>query len=231
MSSTNRGAVRAEGDSYQTPLELTNFLVKKLLADGFLSDAEEPRILEPSAGDGNFIESLATLATPSVLVGNEPELTDERRARYERHGAEAWSHRFEHLVLGKGGTPWSAVIGNPPYSSAEPHIRKAMSIAAKKGGVVAFLLRLAFLESRGRAAFWRDHPCRKIYALSERPSFTGGKTDSSAYGFFVWLNGSAAKTELEVMSWRGAAAPEYHREYDVERDLDRLGEALEEIDS
>ena len=72
---------------------------------------------------------------------------------------------------------------------------------------VAFLLRLAFLESRERFAFWQDHPCQRIYVLSERPSFTGGGTDSCPYGFFIWDKWHTAPrvdpiTQLEVISWR-----------------------------
>ncbi len=201
MSSTIRnGSQRRSGDDYQTPGELAEFLVAKLVADGILC-GPEPRVLEPSAGDGSFVAALRKYCDPGVLVANEPYLTDARRVAYETAGAEWWPTAFEkHLLQPR----WSAVVGNPPYSLAEQHVRKALEVAAKRGGVVAFLLRLAFLESRGRFALWRDFPLRKLYVLSERPSFTGGGTDSAAYGFFVWENGNERSTELEVVSWKGA---------------------------
>lgn len=226
MSSTRRGAERVEGDAYQTPKELALFLAEKLVADGFLSNGE-PRVLEPSAGDGNFVRALRDRVNPGLLVANELLWTPEREATYGIYRAEAWRKDFGEFT---SQPRWSAVVGNPPYAYAEKHIRKGIDIAAKKGGIVAYLLRLAFLESSARVPFWKEHPCRKIYVLSQRPSFVNGKTDSSAYGFFVWMNGSDAKTELEVLSWRDAPPPTAHREYDVERDLARLGEALEELE-
>ena len=48
------------------------------------------------------------------------------------------------------------------------------------------LLRLSFLESKGRVKFHQDFPA-DVYVLAKRPSFTGdGKADSCAYAWFVW---------------------------------------------
>jgi hypothetical protein len=91
------------------------------------------------------------------------------------------------------------VVGNPPYSHAIEHVEHAISLALPghgPAGGVAFLLRLAFLESRERAAFWRKHPPTEVHVLTRRPSFTGGKTDSCAYAFFVWCAG-----ERQPIGW------------------------------
>jgi hypothetical protein len=99
---------------------------------------------------------------------------------------------------------FDVIIGNPPYNAAETHVRRALSLRSKPFGVVAFLLRLAFLESAERVPFWREHPASKIYVLSERPSFSGGTTDNAAYGIFVWSTWHRGPTELEVVQWKGA---------------------------
>jgi hypothetical protein len=67
---------------------------------------------------------------------------------------------------------------------------------------VAFLLRLGFLESSKRLEFWRRWPCRKVFVLAERPSFTGGGTDSAAYALFWWDKVHQRATELEIISWK-----------------------------
>ena len=54
------------------------------------------------------------------------------------------------------------------------------------GDGCAFLLRLAFLESVKRRPFWEQHPPAAVYVFTRRPSFTGGRTDSAAYGWFIW---------------------------------------------
>ncbi len=87
-------------------------------------------------------------------------------------------------LIGVDLDPWPDwIVGNPPYAVAEEHVRKAIGVAPR----VAFLLRLAFLESLERIPFWKEHPCRTVWVLSKRPSFTGGgSTDSCPYGFFFW---------------------------------------------
>ena len=96
-------------------------------------------------------------------------------------GLASWTGDF----LDYKGSP-HGTSGNPPFSAAEEHVRHAMRIS-RVG--VGFLLRLAFLESAKRRAFWREHPPAEVHVLSERPSFTGGGTDNAAYGWFVWRRG------------------------------------------
>lgn len=196
MSSENR-VERKALDSYQTPPELADFLVAKLVADDYLID--EPLALEPSAGDGAFVRAMAKHLNPGRLVANEIDLEDGRRGEiYKSVSAEIYDYPFERIIEKN----WSAIVGNPPFSQAEEHVRHALKLANPQGGVVAFLLRLAFLESRRRISLWKEFPLRQLYVLSERPSFTGGLTDNSAYGFFVWVRGDPSRSEFEVVSWK-----------------------------
>jgi hypothetical protein len=59
------------------------------------------------------------------------------------------------------------------------------------------LLRLAFLESRRRVAFWRANPLARLYVLARRPSFVGTGTDMAAYAWFGW---NVPGTELRVLA-------------------------------
>ncbi len=73
------------------------------------------------------------------------------------------------------------VITNPPYNQALEFVQGAM----KDGKIVVMLLRLNWLAGQARNAFLREHT-PSIYVLPKRPSFTGGKTDSCEYAWFVW---------------------------------------------
>jgi hypothetical protein len=86
-------------------------------------------------------------------------------------------------ALTESSTLWAAdvIIMNPPYKLAMEFVEHAIESA----GVTVCLLRLAFLASQKRAAFWREHPA-DVYVLPKRPSFTGGGTDSTDYAWFVW---------------------------------------------
>ena len=158
-------------DAYYTPPALALRLV------GVAQIEPGESVLEPHAGGGAFVSALlASGLTVSALDVNPDApglaLVPEER----RFVGDFLTHKHEY--------DW--VIGNPPYSDAEAHVRHALSIA-RVG--VAFLLRLAFLESASREAFWKQYPATDVHVLSRRPSFTGGGTDNCAYGWFIWVWG------------------------------------------
>jgi hypothetical protein len=192
---------RRELDQYFTPQPLADALVARIAADGWWHGG---RVLEPSAGKGAFVRACASLlATESITTVD----VDPERCAELSHIPETSCFEYDFLDFETDdNTEWSEyelIIGNPPYGSAEQHVRHALEHRARFG-VVAFLLRMGFLESEERAAFWKEHPASKVYVLSQRPSFTGeGKTDrGQSYGLFVWATWHRGPTELEVISWR-----------------------------
>lgn len=198
MSATGRSDVRLPNDTYNTPQELCDAIVNKLKADQFLStlDSETGIILEPSAGSGNFISSLKKFAPEWTVHALDIEVGHCLK--------EVCSYDIPYMerdFLEFGGCKYNGIIGNPPYSLAEAHIRHGLGLL-RPGGFLAFLLRLNFLESKKRIQFWSEFPATKIYPLAERPSFVSGGTDACAYGVFVWTRGYKGQTELEVMSWK-----------------------------
>jgi hypothetical protein len=69
------------------------------------------------------------------------------------------------------------IISNPPYALAEQAARRALKLARRK---VAFFLRLSFLESTGRDAFFREVPLSRVLVMARRVScppgiYTGGR--------------------------------------------------------
>ena len=171
-------------DAYYTPRELAGFLV------GLLPITPGDLVLEPSAGGGAFVAAAMQRTEEVVALDLNPAAPALAMVR---------SAVVDFLAVRPRTRPqW--VIGNPPYHSALEHVEHALSVTDHH---VAFLLRLAFLESKKRATFWAENPCRKVWVLSERPSFSeGGRTDSTAYGFFWWDEDHEGPTELEVVGWK-----------------------------
>ena len=204
MSAANRGAEREELDGYWTPLPCALAICERLLADKIVSPGGA--ILEPSVGKGAFAVAIEHVFNPEVFVG-----VDLQR----QLGAVPLDEFIESDFLNYEPTEYfDAVIGNPPFGDAEPHARHAMKMLDPETGVLAFLLRLNFLEGKDRTAgLWKEHPPSVVYVLNRRPSFkktkkpkvdkaTGeivlnkriGKplmvsssNDATAYGVFVWL--------------------------------------------
>ena len=176
--------MRRANDAYYTPDDLAARLV------GLLPLSDGDTVLEPHVGGGAFARALRASGV-GALDGCDINLD---------------AAGFEHCdVMRRGcnfldadvGYDW--IIGNPPFKNAEAHVRHALDLAPN----VAFLLRLAFLESRARIPFWAEHPAAKVWVLSQRPSFTGGRTDSCAYGWFVWSRTHFGPTQLSVLDWKG----------------------------
>jgi hypothetical protein len=198
MSATGRTECRRERDSYQTPSDLCHEIILALQDYGYLDGCRT--ILEPSAGDGNFVRAIIRHfgLHPHIAV-NDIYISDYATELAEMTGIPVTQHDFLNFP---NDARFDLIIGNPPYRNAEAHVRKGISLLAK-GGTLAFLLRMGFLASKRRVPFWEDHPADHIFALAERPSYTDGGTDATDYGVFVWTNGPKRKTTtIEVLSWK-----------------------------
>ena len=201
MSATGRNVVgheRHPDDLYETPA----WCVKSILP--YVKLGEEP--LDPCAGNGAILEAIRySVAYPvgtirysvAYPVGKAPkpigvEIDMER-------GMECMRRGFPCPIadaLGPGCWPSnSGIIMNPPYKLALEFVDRAMR--ETEGQVVA-LLRLGFLESKARYEFHQKHRC-DVYVLSKRPSFAHGKTDASAYAWFVW---PALSTNTHILGER-----------------------------
>ncbi len=191
MSATNRGSQRVANDAYYTPPKLAETLVSLLPIYG------DHTILEPHGGSGAFVEPLCQ-RNPHVTTFDIDPRVVHTLAR--EHDVTAVHTDFlEYGANGSFGFDW--IIGNPPYQDAMAHVLHAFSLLRPLGSL-CFLLRLAFLESKKRYGFWQEHPLHKVWVLSERPSFVGGKTDNCAYGFFWWKRTVEPDQKIEILSWR-----------------------------
>lgn len=157
------------------------------------SDFVPERILDPGAGNGVF-GTLAKRRWPDAKIAGIETRVVPKPVAYN-----SWLNLsfvgFEIPI------EFDLVIGNPPYKFAEEAVRFGWQ-HLRSGGYMVYLLRLAFLEGQKRyAGLWREMPPDHVAVCANRPSFTGewrtngdgheqfvanGKTDATAYAFFVW---------------------------------------------
>lgn len=206
MSATRRPRRPGAPDAYYTP-----DVDAQACVDAILDDVIGRTVLEPHVGGGAFARSL-------LAAGADVHTMDQNAAA-------------PGLVLGRtsrigdflgpdavGGFRPHWTVGNPPFSGAEDHVRRAVSVSSIGA---AFLLRLAFLESTIRRDFWTRYPVDEVLVLRQRPAFLelyedgeirplrkrdrhgdivtrkDGRprlagVDSAAYALFVWRHGRAA---------------------------------------
>lgn len=114
----------------------------------------------------------------------EPACGDRRLIRWLREaGREADGDDLQNgYDFLKDNTVRGCIITNPPFSLAHEFIAHARRHSPE----VVMLLRLNFLGSIKRHDWWTKNEPDAIYVLSQRPSFTGGGTDSTEYAWFAW---------------------------------------------
>lgn len=99
---------------YYTPRPITDYLVRWALAAGADS------VLEPSCGDGAFLESVLRLsASPRVIHGVELDPYEARKASEvlgdSTEDRRVFAMDFLRFAQGVSRKRYDAVVGNPPY--------------------------------------------------------------------------------------------------------------------
>lgn len=174
MSATNRTNVRKPYDFYSTPIESIKTLLNNIDLSNYGND-----VLEPSAGNGNICKVFKEYYPDKDLTA--VELREEEYNNLCRLNIDDVIINSYYNIRDK----FDIIIGNPPYSEAQEFIEHSFELL-KENGILIFLLRTNFLESKKRYEFWKKYPLSKLYTLSKRPSFTGKGTDATSYSWFIW---------------------------------------------
>ncbi len=189
MSATTQPKRDGQLDAYYTPDNVARACV------GTLGNLRGLACLEPHAGGGAFVRAL--MAAGGIVTANDidPNAPGLMGLTVSHVGDFLRTRDMNAQYIEQ---QW--IVGNPPFNEAGAHVRHALGIATVG---VGFLLRLAFLEGAKRRAFWREHPAAEVHVLVNRPSFTGGGTDSAAYAWMVWRRG-VTDTHLRHLDWRAS---------------------------
>lgn len=157
MSATGRALTKRHVyDAYSTPTWCTEAICRQLVWP------QESGVLEPCAGDGAIVRVLEKYAEYIV------ECEIQRGIDFFEFDPDY--PRFDFIIT------------NPPFSLAQEFVEKSLTLA----NCVVMLLRLNFLASSKRKAFWERNEPTAIHVLTKRPSFTGKGTDATDYAWFVW---------------------------------------------
>ena len=209
MSSTNRGATRANNDFYETPAGAAAPVMRELRE---MFGDYYALIVDAGAGLGALTRAAcaefesgmveAVEAFPEGLPLDRTVLDGEQRANAEwvSRGADRYEARLraagavsvtvaDFLTLDR---QVDIVVSNPPFALAMDFLRHTVEDIDPP--LAAFLLRLNFLGSAKRADWLEQHPPRAIRVLTKRPNFTGQGTDSIEYAWMLWGRGVPAGT-------------------------------------
>lgn len=194
---------RRESDNYQTSLKLALGICERLAA---LIPAPKT-ILEPSAGLGRFVTASRQHWPQADITSVEVREECEEPLKASG-GTRVLMGTWEDVNLSDVPVP-DLIVGNPPYEFAQEHFELALKRVrqpkdGQPGGHVAFLLRMAFLNSQARVkTFWdKALGFRYLLPLAQRPSFTGdGKSEHSEYAAYIFEVGYKGRAEILPHLW------------------------------
>lgn len=170
---------RAPLDQYFTPPELARAIVQRTKERRLLRQGAH--VCEPSVGKAAFAIAVHETEPGAIVSGVDLEVQPEARAEFGR----AIRHMYQCDWLEPNEAAFDLIIGNPPFSAAEAHVRAALGRLAPNGAVV-FLLRSSFLATAERVPLFEEFPPAFVDYVSPRPSFTGGGTDMAEYAVLTW---------------------------------------------
>lgn len=170
---------REPQDFYPTPIPVIQTFLNTYNKNNKIS--ENAIILEPSAGNGNFISTMKDMGFTNKI--DAIEIRREELDNLTKCADDVIIGDF--LKIQDLQDKYDVIIGNPPFMYALEFVQKSLDIV-KDDGKVIMLLRTAFLESKKRFEFLRKYPPNELYTLHERPKFVGDGTDRYAYSWFVW---------------------------------------------
>lgn len=136
--------------SYYTPDYLARFISKRVLA--FFEGRQHVSILEPSVGDGSFIEELNNSKISISFTGVDIDNVELKLAQDKWQGSKS-SFINNDFLLFNTSKKFSAVIGNPPYVkksllrkeqveiAKEIHINEGLSEISVKNIWTTFLIK------------------------------------------------------------------------------------------
>ena len=182
---------REELDYYATPTaEVKNIL------DTLGYDFTGQTILEPCIGGGHMIAGIQKYLDeneqiPAQCYGTDFKDRDFRSTKWDlQYGIDTLSDDYP---IDKA----DIVIMNPPYSTIEPFLIRALEIAQDK---LIVLCRTQVLEGAGRyEKIFKDNPPTEIYQYIDRiQCWKGGKkptgSSAQAYCWLVWDKKVSAAT-------------------------------------
>lgn len=187
-------------DAYPTPQKLADAIV------GRLREHTPPPnvVIEPSCGRGAFVRAAAATWPGVPIIGVDiVDYSTEITALGAKFVQSDWAQTVKATTFPSG----TLIIGNPPYSNAQPqqHIEAALD-HTPPGTRIAYLLRLAFLGGTKRAkTLWSRRALKYLIPVAGRPKFDPDPkagSDHSEYGVFVFETGHCGYFKgLEPLVW------------------------------
>ena len=185
---------REENDFYATPPCATKALIK-YCKENNINIFKHP-ILEPACGKGHIVDVLFEESQNIVAF----DIID-RGYKHQKDTIDFLTYKNDEGVIYN-------IITNPPYARAKEFIEHSLEIV-KPDSYVCMLLKITFLEGKGRYEMFKNNPPYKVLIFSNRVNCSkqGDFEKDSEYGgavgyaWYIWKKGYKGKPEIDwIMS-------------------------------
>lgn len=174
---------REEKDYYATPSDEVLNILKEL---GY--DFSGQSILEPCVGGGHMAKSISKYLTenlqqPSITIGTDIQDRGFADSAWQCYYGEEYDFLADDYLINEA----DVIIMNPPYSTLEPFLIRALEIAQDK---LIVLCRMQVLEGEGRyEKIFSKNPPTAIYQYVDRIQCwrNGEKPTGSSTQGYCWL--------------------------------------------
>lgn len=179
---------REENDFYATPPCATKALIKYCKENNI--DIFGRTILEPACGKGHIADVLLEEGLDIISF----DIID-RGYKYQKDKIDFFIYDDDVNYN---------IITNPPYKFAKEFIEHSLDIV-KPDSYVCMLLKITFLEGKGRYEMFKNNPPYKVLIFSNRVNCSkqGDFEKDSEYGgavgyaWYIWKKGYTGKPEID----------------------------------
>jgi hypothetical protein len=187
---------RIDLDAYSTPLPLADWIVRRAVAIlGRPVDVPCPPLLfEPGCGEAApFIVAARRLGLVARGSDLRPIALPVDLAADTLVGFECG---VDYIAPDRPGFKYrpDIITMNPPFKEALPFVERALTDVSPTG-VVAALVRVAFLAGIRRRQLFQAWPPVETWVCVRRPSFAHGGTDpAQEYAAIFWIGATLHRT-------------------------------------
>lgn len=201
-------------DAYTTPKPLADWIVRHAVAL-LAPDAREhfggyvPQLCEPGCGDAAPFSRAARDLGLLAIGCDMREVNPFPNSPEDVGGIPSWQFARGDFLADDFKSLFSSEIfaTNPPFKDALPFVERMLD-SVNPNGVVAVLVRLAFLAGLKRNKLFRSRPPVEVWVCSRRPSFAHGGTDpAQEYAAIFWVG--PARHRLLAALGRGELRTEW----------------------
>lgn len=165
---------REQHDFYATNPKTVKLFLEKIQEDGIIIPN---KILEPACGAGHISEVLKE-------YGKEVISRDKYNQGYGKIGIDflETTEKFD------------CIFTNPPYKYELDFAKKAIE-CTNRNGLVIFLLKIQFLETKSRSYFLKNFPPKYVYVhvirqtCARNGDFENTKHGAMTFAWFIWQKG------------------------------------------